>query len=97
MSPFISDLVPASVSQLSLVSSGTDDHTKALDVIFRDFAARKESTLPALEEILLTCPASADATYKEQCTRLLAETEKAGVVLNLVPWLSFATITWDGE
>ena len=35
----ISDLVPASVSQLSLISGGTDDHAKALDVIFRLFTA----------------------------------------------------------
>lgn len=95
--PFISDLVPASVSQLSLISSGPNDHAKALDAMFRDFAAKKEFTLPALEEIILTCTASADDTYKEQCDKLLAEIEKAGVVLHLMPWLSFVTITWDGE
>lgn len=95
--PFIGDLVPASVSQLSLISCGTDDHAMALDVMFRHFAARKKSTLSALEEIQLSCPDSADDTYKKQCARLLAETEKVGVVLHLKPWPSTVTITWDGE
>ena len=95
--PFISDLVPASVFQLSLISSGPNDHAKALDVMFRDFAARKKSTSPTLEEIILTSTISVDDAYKEKCDKLHAETEKAGVVLHLMPWLSFATITWDGE
>ena len=95
--PSIGDLVPASVSQLSLISCGTDDHAKALDVMFRHFAARKESTLPALEEIQLSCPASADDAYKEQCARLRGETEKAGVVLHLNPWPSSVAGAWDGE
>lgn len=93
----LNELVPASVSQLSLVSSGTDDHAKALRVIFRYFAARKESTLPALEEIRLSCPASAGDAYKEQCARLLAETEKVGVVMHLERWPSSVSIVWDGE
>ncbi|KAL8727286.1 MAG: hypothetical protein Q9181_005770 [Wetmoreana brouardii] len=95
--PFIGDLVPASVSQLSLISSGTDDHAQALDVMFRHFAAKKEWTLPALEEIQLSCPDNSDDAYKEQCARLLAETEKTRVVLHLKPWPSSATMTWDGE
>ncbi len=81
--PFIGDLVPAIVSQLSLLSPGTDDHAKVLDVMFRHFAAKKESTLPALKEIQLSCPNSADDEYKEQCARLLVETEKVGVYLDL--------------
>lgn len=34
---FIGDLIPASVSQLSLISCGTDDHTTVLDMMFRHF------------------------------------------------------------
>ena len=94
---FIGDLVPASVSQLSLVSSGTDDHATALDVMFRDFAATRKSTLPALQLIILTCLATADDAYKRQVDRLRVESEKAGVVLDLRPWLSFTTIAWDEE
>lgn len=91
----ISGLVPASVSQLSLISGGTDDHAKALDVIFRHFTARKESTLPALEEIQLSCPDNAYDAYKKQCAKLLAETEKMGVVLHLKPFQSSFAITWN--
>lgn len=93
--PLISDLVPASVSQLSLVSGGTDDHARALDVMFRHFTARKESILPALEEIQLSCPDNADDAYKEQCDTLLPETVKMGVVLHLKPFPSSFTITWN--
>lgn len=95
--PFIGDLVPASVSQLSLISRGTDHHEKALDLMFRHFAAKKDSQLPARKEIHLSCPASADNAYKDQCARLLAETEKVGVVLHLKPWPSSVTMIWDGE
>ena len=94
---FIGDLVPASVSVLSLISHGTDHHDKALDVMFWDFAARKGTTLPALKEIHLVCPNSADDAYKDHCTRLLAETQKAGVDLHLEPWPHSGTLTWDGE
>lgn len=93
--PFISDLVPASVSRISLTSGGTDDHAKALVVMFRHFAARKRSTLPALEEIQLSCPSSADDAYKEECARLLAETEETGVVLRLEAFPSPVSITWN--
>ncbi|MCJ1271614.1 hypothetical protein MMC22_011516, partial [Lobaria immixta] len=94
---FIGDLVPASVSQLSLISRGTDHHEKALDLMFRHFAAKKDGQLPALKEIHLSCPVSADNAYKDQCARLLAETKKVGVVLHLEPWPSSVSMTWDGE
>ncbi len=97
--PFIGDLVPASVSQLSLISSGKDHHEKALDVMFRHFAPKKDSQLSALKEIHLSCPASpsADDAYKEQYAKLVAEIEKVGVVLQLKPWPSSATISWGGD
>ena len=94
---FIGDLVPASVSVLSLISRGTDHHDKALDVMFLDFAARKEISLPALTDIHLICPDGADDAYKNHCTRLLVETKKAGVVLHLEPWAHSGALTWDGE
>jgi len=90
----IGDLVPASVSQLSLISRGTDGHEKALERMFRDFAAQKDSQLPALWDIHLSCPSGADDTYKEQCARLLAETVKVGVVLQLKLWPSSYSFTW---
>ncbi|KAH8645959.1 F-box domain protein, partial [Tricladium varicosporioides] len=82
-STFIGDLIPASVSHLSLLSSGNDNHERALNVMFHNFAAKKDSQLPALKEIYLSCPggASGDNIYKEECKRLVIEVEKAGVAL----------------
>ncbi|KAL8909955.1 MAG: hypothetical protein Q9171_004721 [Xanthocarpia ochracea] len=93
--PFISDFVPALVSQLSVLSSGTNVHAKALNVAFRHFAATKASTLPALEEVQLSYPDNATVTYKDQCSRLLAETEKTGVVLRLNRDPAESIITWN--
>ena len=95
---FIGDFVPASVSQLSLLSSGTDHHEKALQVMFRDFAAKKDAQLPALKDIHLSCPVSpsADDAYKEECAKLDEETRKAGVVLHLEEWPSSISMTWYG-
>ena len=94
--PFsIGDLVPASVSQLSLISRGTDGHEKALERIFHDFVAKREAQLPALMEIHLSCPASANDVYKELCAKLLTETEKVGVVLQLKLWPSSYSFTWN--
>ena len=93
----MSELVPSSVFRLSLLSRGTEEHAKALDVMFRHFAARKGSMLPALKEIWLYCPASADDAYEEQCAKVLAETEKAGVVLRLRLSASAVTMKWDAE
>lgn len=83
---FIGGLVPASVSQLSLISGGTDQHEKALEVMFRNFATKKGSEMPALKEIYLSCFVNADDAYKEQCVKLAAETKKVGVVLRLREW-----------
>ncbi|KAL8830824.1 MAG: hypothetical protein Q9191_001222 [Dirinaria sp. TL-2023a] len=95
--PFIRDLVPASVSQLSLISAGTDDHATVLELMFRGFVSTKQSTLSALEQIHLVCPADADDAYKEQCASLHADTEKAGVVVHLYPCPDFVTAVWDED
>ena len=84
---FVGDLVPATISNLSLTSLGTDHHHKALNVMFRDFAAKKANTLPSLKQIHLSCLESADDAYKSCCTRLLAETQKTDVALYLDAWL----------
>lgn len=94
---FISDLVPASVAQLSLISGGTDDHAKALDVMFQHFAVKKESTLPVLEKMQLSFPDSAGDAYKEQCVKLLVETKKFGVIMHLERWPSCICIAWDRD
>lgn len=79
---FIGDLVPASVSRLSLISRGSDNDGKALDLMFRNFAAKKIAQLPALEKIHLSFHPFANDAYKNQCARLLAATEGGGIVLD---------------
>ena len=86
------DLVPASVSQLSLLSRGTESHRNALDIMFCHFATKKESHLPSLEEIEIeTCTWAnneheVNTVNKDQCAWFRTETEKAGVVLRAYPW-----------
>ena len=93
----IGDLLPASVSELSLRSDGRVDHAKALEEMFRDFATLKEAALPALKNMQLSCVNSADEAYKKQFDKLNPEMEKAGVHLDLVSSLAFPTLRWDGD
>ena len=93
--PFIGDLVPASVSRLLLKSSGVDYHGEALDIMFRQFVAKKDSQMPALKDIHLSCFAQADDAYKAQCAKLLAQVEEAGVVLHLEDMWTMEETTWD--
>ena len=93
-SSLIRDLVPASVSQLSLTSSGTDEHAKALEIMFRDFATEKDAWLPALQEIHVSCTSRADEAYRAQCARLRAEMEELSVVCHLKESGSWPRFSW---
>lgn len=92
----IENLVPTSVSQLSLLSKRADKHAQALEVFFRDFDLRKKTTLYALENIFLTCPCCEEGTYKDLCTRLRKKIQKAGVTVSyMVPCeYSAAVLDW---
>ncbi|KAJ5396813.1 hypothetical protein N7509_004926 [Penicillium cosmopolitanum] len=79
----IGDIVPASVSVLSLLSPGKSPHDKALELLFRNFASQKQFYTPNLKKILLTCPYDADELYKAQCANLAAEAKRAGVDFGL--------------
>ncbi|KAI2469034.1 F-box domain protein [Annulohypoxylon bovei var. microspora] len=94
--PFIGDLVPASVSQLSLLSRGKDHHENALKVMFSNFATKKDAQLPALKDIHLSCPRnpSADDAYKKECAKLMEEIGKTDVVLHLVECPFSNTTRW---
>jgi hypothetical protein len=95
-STFIEDLVPASVSWLSLISKGKNHHERALDAMFRHFASNKDSQLPALKEITVTRRDDSDDAYKEQCEKLVADMGKEGVEVRLTPWWS-RTRSWGEE
>lgn len=81
----ISDLVPASFYQLSLISRGTDDHANILHTMFYNFAARI-SQFPNLEEIHLSYHPNSSEMYKVQYAKLDVEAKKAGVVLKRRPY-----------
>ncbi|KAI1452065.1 F-box domain protein [Annulohypoxylon moriforme] len=89
----IGDFVPSSVSELSLLVKGTEDHKNALKLIFSNFAAKKESQLPDLKEICLwdaflrnttdwlsgPREEEAKAAHEEACAKITPEIEQAGV------------------
>lgn len=84
--PFIDEFIPASVSQLSFITNGSNDHAMILDVLLRDFANRKKKNLilPALKRICLNCPVRPTDVYKERCASLRTETEKANLALEVM-------------
>lgn len=92
--PSISDLVPDSVSELSLISAGTAGNAKILDTIFRRFPL--DSTMLSLKEIHLSCPGRADNAYKEQCSKLLETIQRTDVALHLLLFPSSSTMVWNG-
>ncbi|ROW13674.1 hypothetical protein VPNG_04611 [Cytospora leucostoma] len=78
------NLVPASVSKLSLQVDHERQHDKALQIMFADFVARKDAWVPALEDIYLASySGDTSAAYKEECLRLTTKTKEAGVVLHI--------------
>lgn len=79
----LGDIVPASLSVLTLLSPGKSPHDKALELLFRDFASQKQFQTPNLKKISLTCPDDADDLYKAQCANLAVGAKRAGVDLTL--------------
>lgn len=79
--PLICDLVPSSVSKLTFESSGRDRHGMTLKAIFHDLAAIKESKLPSLKQIHISCigDLQPEEGYRRECERLAMEIEKVGV------------------
>ncbi|EAW13606.1 F-box domain protein [Aspergillus clavatus NRRL 1] len=78
----LGDIVPASVSCLSLEGCETDDEQPALDSLFRNFAARKEAEVPALREVYIVEPYRKQSAYGRQYAKIAAEVEKSGVTFS---------------
>ncbi|KAI0975909.1 F-box domain protein [Xylaria arbuscula] len=97
----VSDLVPGSVSELSLSSTRIEAYDMALEV-FRDLVGEDGSRLPGLKEMYLRgdpslpCPRVA---YLEKCDRLAAKAAEAGVVFHIrqhrPEWNT--TVSWHGQ
>ncbi|KAI1088115.1 F-box domain protein [Rostrohypoxylon terebratum] len=77
----VGDIVPATVCHLSIIlSSGID--AKIFKVFFSNFAAMKDSHMPALREVRLVVKSDLKSDlYQEEYTRLAKETERVGVML----------------
>ena len=84
--PFVRDLIPSSVAQLSLEARGATSHGKALNVLFRRIGALRRAQLPALQEIEIGCPTSADSAYKQQCNNIVSEARGEHVAVHLNPF-----------
>ncbi|KAK5626667.1 hypothetical protein RRF57_002382 [Xylaria bambusicola] len=84
LEPSISDLIPASVTKLSLIPYDEEQYWMALDVVFRDMTIKEGSKLPFLKEIYMEPPSPylhlLDVRERE---RLEAKALEAGVVLHL--------------
>ncbi|KAJ8124181.1 hypothetical protein ONZ43_g34 [Nemania bipapillata] len=85
--PFICDLVPPSVSVLSLESIGGEQCTIALRTMFRNLATIKDSKLPALTTICIDWLGDSRLAYEygKVCEVFAPEIEKAGVQLYFDP------------
>ncbi|KAI1296410.1 F-box domain protein [Xylaria venustula] len=97
----VSDLIPASVSELSLSSARIDAYDMALEV-FRDVVGEDGPRLPALKEIYLKGDPPLPwprVTYLENCDRLAAKAAEAGVVFHIrqhrPEWNT--TVLWHGQ
>lgn len=98
--PFICDIVPPSVSELSLVR-GLWGCRQVLNAMFDDLAAIKDSKLPALKKVYISGFPSYSGgrvnDFREDCDRAVAEAEKAGVVLHFCDRTERPNITWEEE
>jgi hypothetical protein len=94
LDPFVHDLIPTSVSHLSLKSEGLIPHDIALDGLFRRFRAIRRTQLPGLQEIHIACKQESDKAYKQQCNKIVAECSKEGVMVHLQAYDS-GGLEWD--
>lgn len=85
LDPFVRDLIPPSVTQLSLKSDGMGAglHEKSLETLFRRFRTVRRSLLPNLQEVYISCKQAADNAYKQRCNKIVAEGGRDGVVVHL--------------
>jgi len=91
------DLIPISVTQLALISNGTDHHEKALAALFRHLQSDDDSQLCALQEMHISCLDDADNVYKDECDRVVKEARDKGLDIIVHSFPNVAIFRWDGE
>lgn len=94
---FVSDLIPASVALLSIISNGTDHHEQALDTLFRRFHLVRKYQLPAMQEIYIACPGPVDKAHKQCCNEIVTEAGGEGVAVHLQPFETTHRLYWEGD
>lgn len=95
LDPLVRDLIPTSVTHLSLKSDGKGPHDRALDALFRNFRAVRTAQLPNLQEVHIACKQEADKAYKQQCNKIVADGDQEGVSVHLDTSDHFEVIKWD--
>jgi len=81
--PFVRDLIPTSVTHLSVKSDGMGPYDRGLDALFGNLGAVRRCQLPNLEEVFLNCKQGADEAYKQQCNKIVADGKEEGVAVHL--------------
>ncbi|KAK8038684.1 hypothetical protein PG993_007095 [Apiospora rasikravindrae] len=95
----LGNLIPASVTQLTLLSRGRVPHDKILGVLFRDFGATRAARLPDMEQIILECQSSysPDPAYRAKCESLVSEVGTSGVALHVETEPLWPALEWPGS
>ncbi|KAI1125156.1 F-box domain protein [Nemania abortiva] len=85
--PLVCDLVPSSVSELTLQSRAMDDDEKALKALFHNLAAIKKSKLPSLKRIFINHDGPSwfckEDGYRAEYWRLCRAAEEVGVLMKM--------------
>jgi hypothetical protein len=80
---FVRDLIPTSVTHLSMTSEGIGPYDKGLEALFRHFRAIRKSQLRNLQEVHIALKQEADKVYKQQCNNIVAEGRREGLAVRL--------------
>ena len=94
-SMMINDLIPTTVTILSILTDITDKYIPAVEALFGHFNTWKERARPALREIYLSSHYNINKNYRTQRASILAKTENSDVVLHQNPYEFKSKIDWN--
>lgn len=81
----VPNLVPPTVSHLSLVSVPGPNHEMVPKVLFGSFPAVRKAHLPVLQELYIGCRQNDSVAYKERLNKIVREGRGEGVQVKLAP------------